>query len=118
RLREWTRDGLAAIPDEIGAAALVLADLEEVAALARRGWPTARAKRRLAESIDEAAEVASPPTIEFLLAAIDGMPDVANRAVRRVDRRGDGGLRLEFARCSIGEADRTRWRQRLCDRCR
>jgi hypothetical protein len=118
RLREWTRDGLAAIPDEIGAAALVLADLEELAALARRGWPTARAKRRRAESIDEAAEVASPPTIEFLLAAIDGMPDVANRAVRRVDRRGDGGLRLEFARCSIGEADRTRWRQRLCGRCR
>jgi hypothetical protein len=113
RLREWTRGGLAAIPGEIGAAALVLADLEEVAALARQGWPTAKAKRRLADSIDEAAEVASPPIIEFLRAAIDAMPDVANRCVQTVERRGDGGLRLEFARCSIGEADRTRWRQRL-----
>lgn len=113
RLREWIRGGLAAIPGELGAASLVLADLEELAALAHRGWPTAKAKRRLAESIDEAAEISSPPTIEFLLAAIDAMPDIANRCVHRVERRGDGGLRLEFARCSIGEADRTRWRQRL-----
>ena len=113
RLREWIRAGLAAIPGELGAAALVLADLEELAALAHRGWPTAKAKRRLAESIDEVAAFASPPTIEFLLTAFDAMPDIPNRCVHRVERRGDGGLRIEFARCSIGEADRNRWRQRL-----
>lgn len=113
RLRAWTRRSLETIPGELGAASLVLADLEELAALAHRGWPTAKAKRRVAESIDEIAEFGSPRTLAFLLAAIDAMPEIAGRCVQRVERRGDGGLRLEFARSAIDESDRRRWRERL-----
>ena len=113
RLRERIRTSLETIPGELGAAALVLADLEDLAALAHRGWPTSKAKRRVAKSIDEIAEIAGPGTIEFLLQAIDAMPEVSGRCVQRVERRGDGGLRLEFARSSIGESDRQRWRERL-----
>lgn len=116
RLREWIRSCLAGIPGEIGGAALVLADLEEVAALAQRGWPTAKAKRRVAESLGEIAETASPATLEFLRAAIDAMPEIPGRCVHRVESRGDGGLRIEFARSSIGEADRARWHERLSGR--
>ena len=113
RLRERIRASLETVPGEIGAAALVLADLEDLAALAHRGWPTSKAKRRIAKSIDELAEIASPPTIEFLLHAIEALPEVSGRCVHRVERRGDGGLRIEFTRSSIGESDRQRWRERL-----